>query len=164
MGKINRNIYNYLVKYNINGINKLEIYYGNLNFKNKFSKSLEKEFFYKKLETFISYPYKEFSQTIYSYENHFFDTKNHYYKSNFRHFMLDFGILIAFKNKKLANNDFSCKKNYIELKQNVTEFTISPDIKIQFISFHKKHTIKIITEINENIDITMNKLEELFFC
>ena len=78
--------------------------------------------------------------------------------------MLDFGILIAFKNKKLANNDFSCKKNYIELKQNVTEFTISPDIKIQFISFHKKHTIKIITEINENIDITMNKLEELFFC
>jgi hypothetical protein len=164
MGKINRNIYNYLINYNINDINKLEIYYGNLNFKNKFSKSLESEFFYKKLETFISYPYKEFSQTIYSYENHFFDTQNHYYISNLRHFILDFGILIAFKNNKLAKNDFSCKKNYTELKQSVTEFTISPDIKIQFISFNKKLNIKIITYINENIDITMNKLEELFFC
>lgn len=160
---MNKNICNYLIKYNTNNINKIEIHYGNLKFKNKFVKSLEKDFFDEMIKKFLSYPYKEFIQTIYSYENHFFDTKNHYYKSNFKYFNLDFGMMIVFNNKKLGINDFGCKKNYNELKKCVTEFIISPDIKIQFSTFQDKFYIKIIADINENIDITINKLETIFF-
>lgn len=154
---------NHLMKYKTNNINMLEFHYGNFMLKTKFDKSIDKSLFESMMAKFVCNKYKEFENTFYSYENHFYDTinQNHIYKDNFNTFKNENGVFITYKKNILNTNDFSCKQNYNKITQKIMEFIISPDIKIQFIICNKKYNIKVLAVINENVDITIKHLKDL---
>ena len=162
---MNKILTNSILNYKTNTINTLEILKGHYIFNNKFSKIIDKGIYDSLYLKFINYKFKNFKKKIYNYNNHFLEITNnnkiHLYKTNYTMFKLDNTLLYTLNSEILDFTEFSCKKKYHTITQNIIEFIINPDISVHFIETNKKYSIKIIANLNHNSDLSINIINNL---
>ena len=162
---MNKILTNSILNYKQNNINTLEIWVGKYLFTNKFNKIIDKSYYDSLYIKFINYKYKIYHKKIYKYNNHFLEiienNNTHLYKTNYSIFKLDNLLLYTLNSENLNYHEFSCKKNYHTMEQNIIEFSINPDISVQFIETNKKYSIKIVATINHNSDLSINIINNL---
>ena len=162
---MNKILTNSILNYKQNNINTLEIWVGKYLFTNKFNKIIDKSYYDSLYIKFIKYKYKIYHKKSYNYNNHFLEiienNNTHLYNTNYSIFKLDNLLLYTLNTENLNYNDFSCKQNYHTMAQNIIEFSINPDISVQFIETNKKYSIKIVATINHNSDLSINIINNL---
>ena len=162
---MNKILTNSILNYKTNNINTLEILKGHYIFNNKFSKIIDKGVYDSLYLKFINYEFKNYKKKIYIYNNHFLEitnnNKTHLYKNNYTILKLDNTLLYTLNSEILDYPEFSCKKNYHSITQNIIEFIINPDISVHFIETNKKYSIKIIANLNHNSDLSIKIINNL---
>ena len=167
--KLNKQLLSLLINHKSNKINKLDICIGKLELnynKNKlFSKNISKYDYDQILNKFLKYKFTNYKEQLYRYSNSYLSLKNknkrHYNKINFKNFIHNKYLFLAYSENDVPYTDFTCKKHYHITNNNITKFVINNEISILFIENKNKFNIKLEINVDHNIDLTINTLESI---
>lgn len=165
--KLNNQLIGLLI--NNNKINKLDIFIGKttlINNGNKlFSKTISKAEYDKLFNKFIKNKFINYKEQLYRYSNSYLsitnDNKNHYKKTYYKNFINDKYLFILYNQSDEPYVDFTCKKDYHIIINNITKFFINNEISILFIENKNKYIIKLEINVNHNIDLTLKIINSL---
>ena len=161
-------IHKYLFDFKENKINKCDISMGNViietKYFSKFDTSLEKTKYLELLNKYIGTKYKSYNQKIYQDNNNFLETKGikkkHNTRKNMNNKLINNYLYSSYYEQEKNVHDFSCKKNYNIINNNVIEFLINDELSIIFLQNRNNYSVKLRMTLNHNIDRTLELLNE----
>ena len=160
---MNKQLESTLLKFKQNNINTLDIVLGSYLNKNIFNKKLDENYFKTILENILdkNYSKKQFNVKVYNYGINFLEyySKKHFKNTNVNRFITNNNLYITYLSTEEQHYNFPCKKDYHILEQSILEFKINDEICIKFIN---NNQIKINVKLNHNIDLSIEKLKDLF--
>lgn len=158
----------YLFDFKENKINKCDIFIGKVLLRSKqfsrFDTSIEKIIYTKLLDKYIGKKYRSYNQKIYQDNNNFLEIngtkKKHNMRKNMNNKLIDNYLYLSYFDQEKNIQDFSCKKNYNIINNNVIEFFINDELSILFLQNNNSYSIKLRMCLNHNIDRTLELLND----
>ena len=155
-----------LLNYNVNNINKLDVYYGSFKDASKdasiFSKKLDSTEFNSIFDNMTSknYSMRQYKQKLYQHGTNYYDiySKKYVCKTNISNIKSDKHLYITYLETQKESYHFDCQREFNVLEQSITEFKVNNEISIYFIN---NNQIKLGVALNHNVDHSIKLLEKV---